>query len=296
MRHTSKEWFLATRPWSFPASAMPVLVMLFYLFWNGAEIHWGYGIWALLNIVVFHASGNTWSDYFDYKKGVDADDTYGNKTLTSGQFASSEIRNLALGLLLFASVFGVTLIFLTGLPLLYIGIGGVICTMLYPFFKYRALGDVTIFMAYSFLPTIGTSYVATGAVDWSWWVVGIPVGLITVSILHSNNLRDTATDKRAGITTFASIVGAKISVVLYLLEVLVPFVSVAVCVVLKYLPVWTLLALVALKPAISACKSMVMFKKTGDNGLIANLDQSSAQLQLAFGLLLTVGLVLGALI
>ena len=29
MKHTFKDWFLATRPWSFPASAMPVLVTLF---------------------------------------------------------------------------------------------------------------------------------------------------------------------------------------------------------------------------------------------------------------------------
>ena len=88
MKHTFKDWFLATRPWSFPASAMPVMVTLFYLWWRGYELSWGFGIWAVLNVVVFHACGNTWSDYFDYKKGVDADDTYGNKTLTDGLFTS----------------------------------------------------------------------------------------------------------------------------------------------------------------------------------------------------------------
>lgn len=295
MKHTFKDWFLATRPWSFPASAMPVLVTLFYLWWAGHDVNWGFGIWAILNIVVFHASGNTWSDYFDFRKGVDADDTYGNKTLTDGLFTPGQIRTLALGLLLVGSVFGVTLIYLTGWELLYIGLGGLVCTLLYPFFKYRALGDVVIFMAYAFLPTIGTSYVATGAIDWSVWVVGLPVGLITVSILHSNNLRDMKTDARAKISTFAALVGKRSSVVIYLVEVLAPFVSVAVCVILGWLPICSLLVLVALVPGWRACRVMLSYKSGGSDA-IANLDQVSAQLQLVFSALFSVGLVLGVLI
>lgn len=295
MKHTFKDWFLATRPWSFPASAMPVLVTLFYLWWRGYELSWGFGIWAVLNVVIFHASGNTWSDYFDYKKGVDADDTYGNKTLTDGLFTSGQIRALALGLLIVGSVFGVTLICLTGWQLLFIGLGGLVCTLLYPFFKYRALGDVVIFMAYAFLPTIGTSYVAAGVIDWGVWVVGLPVGLITVSILHSNNLRDMQTDARAEISTFAALVGPKSSVVIYVLEVLLPFVSVAVSVALGWLPVAALLSLVALVSAWKACRVMLSYKSGGSDA-IANLDQVSAQLQLVFSLLFSVGLVLGVLI
>ena len=37
-RHSFKEWIIAVRPWSFPASAMPIIVTLAYLFWTGAEI------------------------------------------------------------------------------------------------------------------------------------------------------------------------------------------------------------------------------------------------------------------
>ena len=76
-KHSFKEWLIAVRPWSFPASAMPVIVTLGYLFWSGADVNWVNGIWALLNIIVFHAAGNAWSDYFDYRTGVDAADTIG---------------------------------------------------------------------------------------------------------------------------------------------------------------------------------------------------------------------------
>ena len=93
-KHGSR-WFMATRPWFFPASAMPVLVTLAYLNWCGYEINWLVGVWALLNIVVFHAAGNTWSDYFDYKKGVDREDAIGGMFIVSGEFQPGEIKRLA---------------------------------------------------------------------------------------------------------------------------------------------------------------------------------------------------------
>ena len=166
-KHSLKDWMIAVRPWSFPASSMPVVVTLAYLYWMQQDINWVNGIWALLNIVVFHAAGNTWSDYFDYKHKVDARDTFGAKTLTDGMFAPREIYGLSMALLAVALVAGVGLLWRTGLPLLYIGIGGAACSLLYPPLKYRALGDVVIFLAYALLPTLGTCYVATGVVDWN---------------------------------------------------------------------------------------------------------------------------------
>ena len=86
-----------------------------------------------------------WSDYFDYKHKVDARDTFGAKTLTDGMFTPREIYRLSMALLAVALVAGIGLLWRTGLPLLYIGIGGAACSLLYPPLKYRALGDVVIF-------------------------------------------------------------------------------------------------------------------------------------------------------
>ena len=86
-RHTLNEWVIAVRPWSFPASVMPIITTLAFLFWKGAEINWLYGAWALVGMLLFHMAGNTWSDNFDNNKNVDADDTFGAKTLTTGMFS-----------------------------------------------------------------------------------------------------------------------------------------------------------------------------------------------------------------
>ena len=94
-KHSFAQWLVAVRPWSFPASAMPIIVTVTYLFWRGAEINWLTALWVLLTMVVFHSAGNTWSDYFDYKKGVDREDAIGGMSIVSGEFKASEIKRLA---------------------------------------------------------------------------------------------------------------------------------------------------------------------------------------------------------
>ena len=98
---------------------MPVAVTLAYLYWMQHDVNWVNGVWALLNIVVFHAAGNTWSDYFDYKHRVDREDTHGVKTLTGGMFQPQEIFRLSLSLLAVALAAGILLLLRTGLPLFF---------------------------------------------------------------------------------------------------------------------------------------------------------------------------------
>ena len=289
-KHSFGDWMIAIRPWSFPASAMPVIAATAYLFWKGAEIQWLYAAWALVNIVIFHAAGNTWSDYFDFRKKVDAADTFGAKTLTTGMFTSKEILILSLALTIIATAGGVGLMLLTGLPLLWIGLGGIFCTLMYPFLKFNALGDLVILLAYAFLPTIGTSFVTTGDIDWSILYIALPVGLITDGILHSNNTRDTLTDKRAGIKTMAMALGPKASAVLYGLEGIFPVVWVAALSIIGLLPLTSIIVFLTLVVAIG-CAQTMMKSLEGGSEMIADLDVRTANLQLMFSALLTIAFV-----
>ena len=294
-KHTFKEWIIAVRPWSFPASAMPIIVTLAYLFWTGAEINWLLGLWTLVGMVLFHCTGNVWSDYFDFKKKVDAEDTFGAKTMTTGMFKPEEIRNLAIGFLVVSVACGLGLLAVTGLPLLWIGLAGVACTLLYPVLKYNALGDFDIVMAFAFLPTLGTSYVATGAIDWNVLFVALPVGLITDGILHSNNSRDVMTDRRVGITTMAMSMGPEKSVWLFGFEMLFPYLWIAVLSMAGLLPVYTVVIFLTLPVAIGNARTMARSLKAGVE-MIADLDVKTANLQLMFSVLLTAAFVVAKFI
>ena len=294
-RHTFKEWFLATRPWSFPASSMPVAVTLAFMYWRGFEVNWPVGLWTLLSVILFHAAGNTWSDYSDFKRGVDREDTIGGMSITSGEFLPSEIKCLSMLLLAVATVSGLSLMLATGLPTLYLGLAGLALTMMYPFLKYHAMGDIDIFLTYSLLPIMGTSYVATGAfvMDALWLV--LPIGLITVGILHINNTRDIEHDKRAGIHTFAMLAGKRASAFIYCMEVTVPFVWVAICIIYNSMPLWSLIVLLALKPAIDNSRKALLFPKEGMQAVVG-VDEATAKLQLMFSLLLVVSFFIASLV
>lgn len=282
MKHSLKMWVTAARPWSFPASAVPVAATVAFLFWLGAEINWLHAVWALANIVVFHAAGNTWSDYWDFKCGVDAEDTFGCKNITGGLFAAGGILRMSLVLAAIASAAGLGLMARTGLPLLWIGLGGLCCTLFYPMLKYRALGDVAVLLAYAVLPAAGTAYAVTGSIDPRVLTVALPVGLVTVAILHTNNVRDMRTDARAGILTLPMLLGGRASVGLYLFEILFPFVWIAGMCLTGRFPYVTGIVLCALVPAAAAVRTMCRFLPEGEEA-IASLDEMTARLQLLFG-------------
>jgi len=291
-----KEWIIAVRPWSTPASAMPIIATLAFLFWKGAEINWIYGVWALAGMILFHYAGNVWSDWFDYRKKVDADDTFGAKTLTTGMFTPKEIMGLAIGLLVAAIACGLALAAMTGLPLLWIGLAGAVCTVLYPLLKYNALGDLDILLTFAFLPTIGTSYAATGAIDWNVLLIALPVGLITDGILHCNNTRDIATDKRAGINTMAMWLGTKAAARMYAFEMVFPYIWVGICSIIGLLPLHTIIIFLTL-PIALACAS-TMKKSIGQETpmLLGDLDVRTANLQMMFSVLLSISFVVARFI
>lgn len=291
MKHTLKEWIVATRPWSFPASAMPVLTALLYLWSQGYQVNWILGILAILNIVIVHAAGNVWSDIHDFRKGVDAADTFGARLLVDGVFTPQEFKRLSLCLNLIAVLMGIVMVCFTGLPLLYIGMLGILLSFTYPLLKYIALGDIVIILCYALLPMTGTSFIAIGEIYWPVLWLSVPVGLITVAILHVNNYRDVETDQRAGISTVPLLTGRGVGRFMYNFEVLFPYVWILALALLGVLSWWTLTAFVSLPLALANVRAI----RSKDLALCFNLDEKTAQLQLAFSLTLSVGLIVSAL-
>ena len=290
-KHTFKDWVLATRPWSFPASSMPVLVTIAWTWAQGLPLNWWLGLWALPNIIFVHAAGNVWSDIADYRSGVDAEDTFGVRQLIDGHFTVQEFRRLSLTLNAIAILGGLALVCLTGYTLLYIGFAGLLLSLCYPRLKYMALGDVVIILCYSLLPMTGTSFIVSGAIHWDVLWLAVPVGLITVAILHANNVRDIETDSRAGISTFPILTGRRFGAWLYAVEVLLPFLWLLGLMVARIEPWWLGVAFLAMPVAVSNARTMLAYRRCG-KASYANLDERTAKLQLMFSFLLIVGFIL----
>ena len=291
-KRTLTDWIVATRPWSYPASTMPVALVLAYYFANGVAIDPVNAVWALLNIIIFHAAGNVWSDYFDFRYGVDNQNTLGVRQLVDGKFKGREFIWFAIFLFVVGTLCALFLVWRTGMPFLAVTFAGIVAALVYPPLKYRVGGDVVIFIAYTLTPLFATAWIVTGT--WSLdaiWAV-LPTGILTVGILHANNLRDAQTDTQAGIRTLASVLGQKWSVWLYQFEMLAPFAILLATVWLGILPMTVLLTLPIAVAVMPLCKQALRFDGV-NTASIATLDALTAKTQLMFSMLMVVGLVAG---
>lgn len=292
-----KDWLFATRPWSFPASAMPVLATFAYMTWvcslYGMSIDWVSGVLAIVGIVFFHASGNMLSDVRDYKKGVDAG--LNHMPLVNGSFRPKEYVTFSTVLFVLGCIIGFYIMSRCGWPLLYAAVYGAFFTLTYATFKYYALGDLVIFLSYGVIPILGTTYATISEYYYPALVLALPIGLITVAILHVNNTRDIESDRAAGIRTLAMLLGKRASINLYVFEVYFPFVLVIATVCCGWLPWYSLIVLLAFPKARANARTVRSSRKLG-NECLNMMDAATSQLQLMFSLLLAVSLFVAALL
>ena len=71
------------------------------------------------------------------------------------------------------------------------------------------LGDVIIFLCFGPLLMSGVSMACCGVIHESVQYYSVPIGLLTVDIVHINNMRDVDADKRAGLKTVAIFLGKR---------------------------------------------------------------------------------------
>ncbi|MBP8903558.1 MAG: prenyltransferase [Paludibacteraceae bacterium] len=220
MKHTLKEWFMVTRPWGYALSIMPAVLAVAYVFFENSitpmDVNWWYGILAVIASPVLQAGGNMMSDYYDYKNNVDREETYGSsRMLVNKQFEPKEVYWFSISCMVIGNLIGLFLLFNTSFHLLWIGVAGLIGSYFYFFMKYRALGDLNIFIIYGQLISLGTFLVMTNALSWKMLLVAAAPGLLIVNVLHANNTRDIKHDGVSKIKTTAMLLGVKGSIIYY---------------------------------------------------------------------------------
>lgn len=287
-----KVWIAAFRPWAFPASTMPVIVTISYMFYIMAPfnyaINWWYGLFALVAVMVMHAGGNLISDYFDFKKNVDRKETFGSsRLLVKGIFQPKTILIYGLTLLAISSAMGFVMVYLRGWHLLWIGALGVLGAFFYYALKFIALGDLLIFVIYGPLIGLGTAYVMTQELIWNVVWLNIPVAMLVVNILHANNTRDIKHDAVANIKTQAMVLGLKRSQAQYIILALGAYVVLTVLVLVNILDALTLITFISLPLAIRNIRVM-MRAEVEKPEIIKNLDAKSAQQVVVFSVLVAI--------
>ena len=284
-----KKYLQAVRPFSFTATAIPVLFGALL----APHVHAGLLLLTLLGALALHAGVNVISDYFDYQRGADTWRVLGSsRVLVDQVMAPRPLFRWGMLLFVLGCGLGLYLVYLRGLPVLWIGMIGAALGMFYTAppvgLKYRALGDVAVFIAFGPLMALGAFYVQAQTLDLRAAYLAVPIGLLTIAILHGNNYRDIQEDLQAGYRTVAVLLGPRGSGIYYLLLVVLAYGWTVWFVLRGWLPVECLLVLVTLPTAYRNIRIALQPARVA----FTFLDLLTAQLHLYFGLTLVIGLVL----
>jgi 1,4-dihydroxy-2-naphthoate octaprenyltransferase len=288
---TAAQWVAGARPRTLPAALAPVLVG------TGAAALAGSvrPVRALLALVValaLQVAVNYANDYSDGIRGTDADRTGPVRLVGSGAASPAAVKRAAFVCFGVAAVAGLALAVLTTLWLL--PLGGLLIAAAWGYtggrspYGYRGLGEVSVFVFFGLVAVLGTTYVQAERLTVASLLGGVACGALACAILVVNNLRDIPTDVLAGKRTLAVVLGDARTRVLYAALVLAAYLAVLMLVVVTP---WSLLALLSAPLALAPLRRV----RAGATGreLIPVLGGTGA-LQLAYALLLTLGLVLAA--
>jgi len=288
-----KLWIKGARLRTLPLAVAPILI--------GAgtadlakKFDLGYVLLALAVALFLQIGVNYSNDYSDGIRGTD-DNRKGPARLTGGGFVPpKQVRNAAFASFAIAAVFGLVITVLTQ-QWWFIGVG-VVCILAAWFYTggprpygYAGLGEVFVFVFFGIVATTGSAFVQIERVTPLTLLVSIPVGLFATALLVVNNLRDIPGDTEAGKRTLAVRLGDKRTRIFYIVLVVLPFFTVPFLCGLSQRPAgaFSMFAvLLARKPVqrvIEGARGPALIPVLGATGKV----------QLAFGVLISVGLFIG---
>ncbi|MBS1238115.1 MAG: 1,4-dihydroxy-2-naphthoate octaprenyltransferase [Deltaproteobacteria bacterium] len=291
-------WWKAARPFSFTVSLIPPILGGFIAGVENPELKFNLFRFILAGVgcMTAHAGANLLSDYYDFRTRVDREGTFGSSgLLVPGIMSPAQVLWGAWVALAIAGVIGAYFVLVTpsGTFLIWLILLGGLLGIFYtakPFeFKYHALGDLAVFISFGPAMVLGAYFVQAHQFSWKPILYSIPIGFLVDAILHSNNLRDIASDGVVKIKTVPILIGEKRAKTMYMALVFGAYLLTLLLVLIAGLTTLSLLAFLSLPLAIKVV-NMVRHKESVPKERFATIDAATAQVHLAFGLLMVIGL------
>ena len=198
------KWILGARPRTLPAAIAPVLVATALA---GSDANWVRALLALGVSLWLQIGVNFANDYSDGVKGTDRHRIGPPRLVASGLASPGRVKYAAFISFAIASICGLWLSLLTSPILIAIGALAIAAAWSYTGgrkpYGYNGFGELSVFMFFGLVATIGSFYVQTETVTFMSFIVAVPMGALSCAILSINNLRDLDQDALVGKNTLA---------------------------------------------------------------------------------------------
>jgi 1,4-dihydroxy-2-naphthoate octaprenyltransferase len=286
-----KVWIEAARPKTLIAAVAPILVGTSLAAAQGHALRWHLSVFALLSALFIQIATNLFNDAIDFKKGTDNEERVGPRRITqSGLLSPKAVMAGAFVACAIAALFAIPLLLQGGAVILGIGLVSLFFAYAYtggPFpLAYLGLGEIFVILFFGFTAVMGVYFLQTDQFDRVAALAGLQIGLLATVLLAINNLRDVEGDRKTQKNTLAVRFGQSFGRWEIAFLCFAPFVLGFAW--FEFGHRWAaLLPLVCLPRAILVTRGV--FKNSPGPVYNAFLGQG-AQLQLAFGVLMSIGL------
>ncbi len=248
-----------------------------------------------MGITVFHAAANVINDYFDTRYQIDQQDSptakYRPQPILSGMLTPRQLLGEAVVLFALTFVIGMTAAVFLSWHILWIGVVGFLTSVYYTAspvkFKYRALGELAVFLIWGPLMVEGAYAVQRQALSGRALIISIPFGVLVALVLFANNMRDMAHDSRQNVKTLGTMLGPRRSYDLFTGLIVLAYACVLGMILTGVMSLWGLLIFLSVPSAIGLLKT---FKKE----IPDMADALTARFDTVFGVLLILAIFLEA--
>jgi len=292
-----RRWLRAIGMASWPLVLIPVVVAALLARQATGEVSW----WLLLPIcfvaILVYVGTVLLASYTGFRRRVERSEALGfSRLLHEGLLPTRHVWSTGFFCLGVGALLGLFLVGLGGVPLLIIGLTGVVGALVYAgwpiYLSDRVIEDAAICIGLGPLLVLGTYVALTGTLHLWPFLVSIPLAFLAESILHASHLQTFSADVNAKVRTLAAVLGWDRARLLFYSLVGLPYLLVACLVLTGVLPAWAWLSFLSI-PLAGRSVLGVWRAATPESQAQAGLDRQMALTHLAFGALLAFSLILG---
>ena len=296
-----KTWFLETRPQFLILTPICVLVGVAAAAYDDFDLNPLHVILTLVGALLAHISVNVLNDYFDYRSGIDlaakrTPFSGGSGILPAGLLKAQQVYLFGLVSLIGVGAIGIYFTIEYGWKILPLGVAGMLVVYLYTTHITRnpLLCAIAPGLGFGPLMVVGTYFTQTGEYSVTAGLASLVPGFLVSNLLLLNQFPDVEADKVASRRHIPIAYGRRFSARVYAVLMAATYVSLAVAVGFRVLPLTALIGLLTLPLAVRTV--MGALKNYDDMDKLMPSLGMNIQVILLTTLLTGVGILLGLLL
>lgn len=222
-----KSFFLAARPKTLIVGIAPTLACYFYAKTLTENVSGLLLFCALVSAIMIQIATNFFNDVIDHEKGADKQRLGPMRVTAAGKVPPQTVKKWAFACLGVALVTAIPLIMAGGPVILVLGLislylsygytGGIVSL------AYRGLGELFVFLFFGLFAFLGSQYIFIKTLNLTGFYFATQFGLLAVTFIAVNNLRDRSTDLAVNKRTLATRMSPALYRLLIAATILLPY-------------------------------------------------------------------------